>query len=332
MNPATIQLASKTRELAEAQKRIAHLTQQLERSTRQIEDLHKVRRPKIRAEKPRPRLKGDVTRLILCDLHGSKMSTGAAQSALGLAKQLVPNEVFLLGDMVDCGGFLAQHHTLGYVAETPYTYEQDIASAAAWMRQLRDTVPNAVIEYLEGNHEQRVERWCVTESLRSKVDSGLLMRRLAPQNLIDLPALQIRHYRMGRCYDGLTVQGTLKRGNCYFTHGSFLTSKHAAHDAVARFAGNVWYGNTHRADVYIGHRANVGVVGAWNPGCLCELQPLWQNTNPTDWTHGVGVQFVSRTGKFLNLIVPIIDGECLLNALLSNEHPPANQDGQAAKG
>ena len=63
-------------------------------------------------------------------------------------------------------------------------------------------------------------------------------------------------------------------------------------------------------------RVSVGTVGAWNPGCLCELQPLWQNTNPTDWTTGYGVQFVSHTGKFLHLNIPIINGESLLLPLL----------------
>lgn len=322
ISPAAIRLATAERKLRDADARIRHLEGELARSHERTERVREAKLPKIKAHKPRARLRGDTTRVILCDLHGAKMAQSAAEAALGLIEKMQPDGVFLLGDMVDCGGFLAQHHVWGYVAEASYTYEQDIAAAAAFLARLRGIAANATIEYVEGNHEQRVEKWCVTQALRNQRDADYLMRQFAPQHLLKLRDLGINHYRMGQCYDELTLPGTIKRGSCYFTHGSFLTSKNAASDAVSRLAGNIWFGNTHRADVYIGRRTNVGVVGAWNPGCLCELQPLWQNTNPTDWTHGLGIQFQSRTGKFLNLIVPIIDGECLLEAVLSHHDTP----------
>jgi hypothetical protein len=58
-----------------------------------------------------------------------------------------------------------------------------------------------------------------------------------------------------------------------------------------------------------------GIIGSWNPGCLCELQPLWQHTQPTNWTQGYALQLVRPSGAFLHLNVPVLHGETHLAAL-----------------
>lgn len=83
-----------------------------------------------------------------------------------------------------------------------------------------------------------------------------------------------------------------------------------------RTAGNCVFGHIHRAQADVGRSLHNGVTGTWSPGCLCELQPLWNHGAPTDWTHGYAVQFISRTGKFLHINVPVIDGESLFTSLL----------------
>lgn len=170
----------------------------------------------------------------------------------------------------------------------------------------------------------RVEKWCITTAMRggNPRDAAGLLERNAPEFLLRLKERDIPYYRMSTFYDDLPVPGTIKRGNLFLTHGSFARSKNAARDIESKLAGNVVFGNTHRSDSYIGRRVNTGVIGAWNPGCLCELQPLWLNTDPTDWTHGEGIQFVSRTNKFLHLNVPIIDGESLFLATLDAKRLP----------
>lgn len=256
---------------------------------------------------------GDITRAICCDLHGAKMHKQAAGSFIADCKALQPDEILLLGDMVDVGGFLALHHVMGYVAESSYSYDDDIAATNGFLDDLAKACPRASITYIEGNHENRVERWALTMTLRHQKDAEGLRRRNAPEFLLKLQERNIPYIRMSQLYDNLSLHGTIRRGMCYFTHGSFLKSQNAARDAVARLSGNVVFGNTHRADVYMGHRVNVGIIGGFNPGCLCELQPVWQNTNPTDWTHGYALQFVSGlTQQFLHINIPIVKGHSLL--------------------
>lgn len=319
MSPTQIKLAAAEKKLAVQDAEIKTLGRQLSMAADQLARARAAKAPKLPKVTPRPKLKGDIVRMTAGDIHGAKMNKAAVAAFLADVKAIQPDEIYLLGDIVDCGGFLAQHHVLGYVPESTYTYEDDIRAANTFLDKLREAAPNAEIHFIEGNHEQRVERWCMKQTLAHGKDAGYLRRLVAPEYLLRLQEREIPYYRMGEYYDGLSVPGTLKRGSCFYTHGSFATSKNAARDVVAKFSGNVVFANTHRHDVYVGRRPNVGVVGGWNPGCLCELQPLWQNTNPTDWTHGETVQYVARTGKFLHLNVPIIDGESLFNSLVHHD-------------
>lgn len=284
-----------------------------------IERLRRVKhRPAPAPTKPRARLKGDKVRVTIADTHGCHVDRPALAAALGTVKMLDPHEVILMGDHVDCGGFLAQHHVMGYVAETAYTYEQDIADANAFLDGVQKAAARAHIEYLEGNHERRPETWSVTQTLRNARDANFLTELVSPYRLLDLKKRGIPYHRCNEFHDGLDMRGVIRRDKCFFLHG-FTTARHASYVTRLRTAGNVVYGHTHRSESNLGRAAGTGTTGAWNAGCLCHRQPMWRHTDPTDWTHGIGVQFISHTGKFLHLNVPIIDGESLINPLLRPE-------------
>ncbi len=295
---------------------LAALQQQLDHATAQIERMEKSKRAKIIAATPaRKRDSGDIVRVVIPDTHGAKVCHEAVAAMLSDIKALNPQEIILTGDHVDCGGHLALHHVMGYVAETAYSYEDDIAAANSFLDSLRSAAPSAKIEYIEGNHERRVETWCVTQTLRHQHDSEGLRKLYAPEYRLNLRERDIPYHRDSVCHDGLSIPGIIRRGKCYFFHG-FNTSKNATAATVEKIAGNCVFGDTHRAQSFIVRKATVGVIGAWNPGCLCELQPLWQHTNPTEWTHGYGLQLVTADGDFLHLNIPIIDGKSLFRALV----------------
>jgi len=276
--------------------------------------------PKAKAPvpaKPARRGREDIVRVIIPDTHGAKVDHEALAACLGDIAALDPDEIILLGDHVDCGGFLAQHHTLGYVAETLYTYEQDIAETNAFLDVLSVVAPRAKVDYIEGNHERRIETWAVTQTLRNPADAKYLRRAFAPEYLLQLAERGISYYRQGEFYDDLPLPGAIKRGKCYFTHGS-STSKQATTVTLNSFAGNVVFGHTHREQSSSARPVHSGQIKAWNPGCLCELQPLWQHTNPVGWCHGFAVQSVARSGEFLHLNIPIIGGKSLLGQLTDN--------------
>lgn len=261
-----------------------------------------------RAQDPQRRKSGDTIRVCIPDTHGAKVDKSALAAVLADVKTINPHEIILLGDHVDCGGHLAEQHVMGYVAETSYSYEDDLAHANAFLTALQEAAPKAKIEYIEGNHERRVETWAVTRTLRHKRDSEGLRKLYSPEFRLHLKQRGISYYRQSECYDGLTVPGIIKRGKCFFVHG-ISTSRNAVAATLAKIGGNCVFGHTHRHQAELIRLVGAGVIGGWNPGCLCELQPLWQNTDPTTWTHGYGVQLISPGGAFLHLNVPVIDGQ-----------------------
>lgn len=279
-----------------------------------LKNARQAKRGKIPKATTRKRNKEDWVRVIITDTHGSKVDPEAFAAVLADIKRLDPDEIVHLGDSIDCGGFLAEHHTMGFVAETSYTYEEDVLMANQQFDELQKAAPKALFHLLEGNHERRVESYCVTKALRNGQDSEFLRSLISPHTLLQIKERGISYYRECEKYKGATVPGWLRLGKCWFVHG-ICASKHAASTTLQKAGGNVVFGHTHRIDSAHTEMPNVGAIAAWNPGCLCVKQPLWRHTSPTGWGHGYAVQIVSRSGEFLHLNVPIVSGRSLLMPL-----------------
>lgn len=228
---------------------------------------------------------------------------------------LKPKEVILMGDHIDCGGFLAQHQVMGFVAETEYTFEDDVSAASELLDSIQKRVPSARFDYLEGNHEHRLERWCVTSALRNTRDAKYLRNLFSPTSVLSLEKRNIAYASLYKYHDGLPIQGAIKRGACHYVHG-ISHAKHAADVTLSKFGGNVCFAHTHRAEDAVTTIVGSGTIGAWGFGCLCKLQPYYLHGKPSGHSHGYGLQFVRyKTGKFITLQVPIINGESLLQPL-----------------
>jgi predicted phosphodiesterase len=254
---------------------------------------------------------GQFTRIVVPDTHGNKIARHAAAAFLADVKRINPREVVMLGDHLDCGGFLAQHHTLGFVAECDDTYEDDSKSTNDFLDLLQKSAPKARFHYLEGNHEHRVEAYCITMALRNKSNAQFLLNAIGPEAVLKLKERGITYYRTSGRYNGLPTPGTIKLGKCHFTHG-FGHGRHATADHLSRAAACIVHGHTHRAQGYVNRTIGTGVIAGYCPGTLSQLQPMYAHTRPTDWSHGYGVQIVDKDGSFVHFNVPIINGKSLL--------------------
>jgi predicted phosphodiesterase len=255
-------------------------------------------------------------RVIIPDTHGCFIDQAAAAAMLRDIERLKPDSVILLGDHLDCGGFLAEHHTWGYVAESAYRFEDDVNATNQFLDSLQRAAPSATIEYLEGNHERRIEKWIVTDTLRGgQADAAFVASLFSCEIVLHLAKRGIAFFKQGQCYDGCYVPATIQRDNCHFTHGVY-TGIHAARQHLVKYNTNIWFGHTHRMDTSTKRTVASGPIGAWNPGCMCQLQPLWAHQNLTDWMHGYGVQLVQAGMGHLNLQIPVIDGVSYLSPLI----------------
>ena len=255
--------------------------------------------------------KGTFLRVCIPDTHGAHVDKKSIAAFLGDLENLSPREVVWLGDHLECGGFLASHFTMGYVMETGYTVSDDIEAANQLLDKVQELTPGADHHYIEGNHEHRIERFCVTTAQRSGADAAYLMKLHGTESVLSLEQRGIAFYRQGELHGGLTRRGTLRLGQCHFTHGS-RTGKYAAKNMLDQFDGNVVFGHTHQVAHATKRSVKDGVVGAWSAGCLCRLQPYWMHTNLTNWSHAYVIQVVESSGDFLTITVPIINGKSYL--------------------
>jgi len=234
--------------------------------------------------KPAKRSRNDtLCRVIIPDSHGCFIDEKAASSMLQDIKVLKPQSIIMLGDHIDCGGFLAEHHTLGFVAEADYSFEDDCNATNQFLDQLQKAAPNATIEYLEGNHERRIEKWIVTQTRRHQKDAKHLHDRYSTSAVLFLEKRCVKFWSQGAFHEGLSIPATIKRDGCYFTHGEF-TSKNAAMAHLNKYNANIWYGHCFSDDtevltergwkffneLLIGE--NVMTVNLDNANC--ELQPV----------------------------------------------------------
>lgn len=255
-------------------------------------------------------------RVIIPDTHGAHLDSRAARAFLEDLEHLKPAQIVRLGDHIDCGGFLAQHHTLGFVPETSYSFEEDVAAAITFLDETQRRAPGAEDWYIVGNHEQRIEKWIIKETLRHPKDSKYLFDMFGCENVLSLKERGIRVVKRDKCYNGLRKRGTLKLGKCLFHHGTRV-GKYAAVRNADDVGTNIVFGHTHRIATHIRETAN-GTIGSWSFGCLCGLHPLYGDTGTSDWAHGYGIQVVMKSGRFMTIQVPIINGQSLLKSLIAS--------------
>lgn len=250
----------------------------------------------------------DLLEVTFADVHGNKHDPLAWHAFITDLKTINPHRIFIGGDLLDCGGFLAEHHALGYVADTEDSYQEDVDVANRLLDQVQAAAPRAAIHYLEGNHEHRVERWALTQRLAHHKDVEHLRKTWAAENVLHLAERGIRYYAQGKIHPGCHVPGWIKMDRLYYCH-KISNAADAARMALSKAGGNVVFFDTHRADFYTTNRPGTGLISAWNPGCLCKRQPLYCNTNPTGWTHGYLLRLISKTtGRFQMMHTAIDEG------------------------
>jgi hypothetical protein len=301
---------------AAAEQRVKSLEAIVEQQSEQLEQLSKAKWSLPTA--PKRVATGSFIRVVVPDTHGSVASRPALAAFLADLKELGTDsirEIILLGDHLECGGFLAQHHVAHYVAQSEYTFADDVDATNCFLDELQSVCPKASIDYLEGNHERRLESWCVTQTLRNQADAEYLRKLVSSQSVLHLEKRGINWIKQGEFYDGLSIPATIRRGKCFFTHGA-RAGKSATSATLGDFAGCVVHGHTHTAAGASGNTVHAGRIVAYCPGCLCELQPLWRHTSPTAWSHGYGLQFVNKGGEFTHLNVPIDGGKSFVGPLL----------------
>lgn len=274
----------------------------------------KTKAPRIPSRK-RTKAARHVTRVIVPDSHGAHIDPTARAVFLADLARLRPEQVVLLGDHLDAGGTFSSHQAT-YTNELTESYQDDVDATNAFLDEIRLRAPHAEIRYIEGNHEQHVERWCA-RNIRNYRDAEMVRQLLGPEGVLRLKQREIAYYRRSEFYDGLSIPGTTRWGRCFFTHG-VSHSKSADSVHLERFGASVVFGHVHRSISVVSRTVTSTGHGAWCPGTLAKLQPLYKHTQPSTWSLGYGLQFVNAsTQSFAHWNVPILGNVSMLDVAIA---------------
>lgn len=260
-----------------------------------------------------------IKRLIIPDSHGQFINKRAGEAAVEISRKVKPDEIVFLGDQLDASG-LFTNFKRQYLTDR-YDFRKDVSMTLAFMGQViaaacsrkapehggAHVTPRVYM--LEGNHEQHVERW-IADVATSDTEE-FLDGALNPYELLKLKDRGVTYVRRSDLRPGLSVRGVLILKGCAFMHGGYQ-SIHATYRHAEAFGSNICHGHTHRAATVVRRRPTGEIYGGYCPGTLAEFAPLYQQTTPESWSHGVGLQFVSEKGDLNHYNVSINNGRYAL--------------------
>lgn len=213
--------------------------------------------------------------VVLSDQHIPFQDPVLEQLSIDFLKEHKPKVIHLLGDILD-------FYSLSKYDKDParlVTLQEELDGATKYFEKIRAACPKARIIYSEGNHENRLRRY-----LWSQARALSNLRTLSFEELLGLKKYKI---------EWVDSHSPYRIGNLLFIHGELVrrASGASAKGHMDKFGCNVIHGHTHRLGAHY-HRTFDTMMGAWENGCLCVLDPEyavkpdWQNGWSIVWFHG----------------------------------------------
>ncbi len=146
---------------------------------------------------------------------------------------------------------------------------------------------------LEGNHEERIERFLdANPAFEGMLDVPKLLK------LKDRDFKWVRSWSRGEVY---------KIGKANFTHGLY-TNKYHAHKMLDAEAHSIFYGHTH--DVMCiprSRRDKTDLQVGQSLGCLCNIEQAYMKGKPSNWQQAFGIFYFFPDGTYTYYVTRIIN-------------------------
>ena len=233
--------------------------------------------------------------------------------AIQVAQRLQPDEIILLGDMLDLAPF-------GKYTTEPalhFTTTPTLLELHWWLGQLRLAAPSAKLTYLEGNHELRLSRIMLDHVKEAAdlrpIDDPHGPPVLSVPRLLALDQLDIEYipgYPGGeywlwdtvRTYHGSTVR-----------QGSGQSTAAVIKDASC----HTIFGHVHRTELCAKTQTDASghnVIYSMTPGTIARLDGVVPgSTRRSNWQQGLGIVYMSPTEQVQMNLLSITDGMCVLD-------------------
>lgn len=249
--------------------------------------------------------------MVLPDIHFPVHDPEALEVVLAACRYWDPHEVVQLGDMLDCGD--TSSHGRKMLTEARGTYIADeVIPAQTFLDQLqhRGGRSDRLLTLIEGNHENRIMRWCL--ELGSMGDD--IYQAIAPEHLLT----QRQNVEWVPFMDETTgYQRYHIAPNLVAVHGWSHAKKAAdVHMVKSRHQYSVVFGHVHRAPSSDPVEMDSGeYVYSWSPGMLCKRTPLYMHDKgPNLWHCGFSVIYQSEDNPrdWQHYTVTIANGRCVM--------------------
>lgn len=252
---------------------------------------------------------------IFPDIHLPDQDDAALACALKAHEKLKPDYSLFLGDVLDCAVFST--HPKRKISENQ-AYDFKKMEVDPCNKMLDRVQKNTKVHtyFLEGNHEERIERWAtsaggVGESLFSAI-SPMTQLGANRKNFTMIPYSPHTGDRMG-FVQIVKPSDQMKSGGLVAVHG-WSFSKHAAYVHLEKSRSqSIVFGHTHRAQTIVDRDPWTGApIKAFNPGTLSKLQPIYMTGgSPSAWSHGFGIIYVG-TRSWTEYMINVNNGYAVL--------------------
>ena len=237
----------------------------------------------------------------------------ACDVVIQAADLLQPDEIILLGDMVDGAAWSTRWQVSPDLRYTTNATMRELY--AGLLVPLRLSCPTAKIVFMEGNHEKRVQ-----DALTAKLCEGVGLRAadtlngdelITIETLLALDSLDIEYFGpYGAAYwlyDKIRIQHGTKARPAGETSSAYLRN------AIS----SVIFGHVHRLELAqkkIQTPKGPEVITAMSPGCLCRTDGAVPHAGGDflDWQQGFGIVYESD-GETSIQVVPINNGSAILH-------------------
>jgi len=222
---------------------------------------------------------------VISDIHCPYHDPKALKVASKVLKDLQPDRVILLGDIVDFYSVSGYNKTPDRINNL----QDDCNTTHDLIGDLVECSHRSKWEYIEGNHENRLDRL-----LLSKAQELWCLDCLSVDRLLRLEELDIE-YKMSTDIGPMTA-----------IHG-YVVRKHSGYTAkaMAETHGSVISGHTHRLGSHY-RTDGRGQIMAFENGCLCDLSPEYI-TGIANWQHGFSI-VTENSGNIGVEQIHIVDG------------------------
>lgn len=253
--------------------------------------------------------------LVLPDIHFPDHDPEALEVAKAALRLLQPEYTLLLGDVLDCGVFSSHAKKTIVEADTSDYKVLEVDPCNALLDEIQQNT-SKFTHFLEGNHENRIERWAanngrVGESIYPFISPRATVGK-GRKDFAMVPYVVPTGARMG-FVQIVKPSAKMRTGGLVAVHG-WSHAKHCAriHLETSR-SQSIVHGHVHRQQLDSARDPWTGQpIKAWSPGTLSDLQPFYAHGGkPSEWTHGFSLVYVGKE-SWTSYMVTIAHGRAVL--------------------